>query len=677
MRIYYLLFFLLPLCAFAQTTPSTVPLDSVAITAYRSTDDPAKLPFSVSRVRFRESGNRRLTNKQQLNLSEYLDGVPGLFSLNSQNYAQDLRVSVRGFGARSAFGIRGIKILVDGIPETTSDGQGQLDNLNLGIISSIEVIRGPAAILYGNASGGAIAIETLGKLDSTYYEINTTAGSYGMNQQQFTGAIKGKDNNTFINASRTATDGYRERSAFESYNFNLKHKRTYESHKFTALLNYANSPEAEDPGSLDHTAVDADRRQARDRNELFRTSEEINQIKLGISHGFEKNAWQWNNYAFYSYRDFEARLPFVDGGAVAINRNYGGVGTALGYECNLNKLDLKTKVGLDYGYQNDARKRFNNNEGIVGNQTLNQDEIFAAIGVYFHQRITYNRWNLLAGIRYDNNLLEVDDFFLSDSDGSDKTNLNIFNVSAGLSYNWKSDTSLYANFSTSFETPVLSELSANPNNDGGFNPDLDSQRAQNYELGYRTYFQKAKVEAAVFYINTSNDIVPFELAAFPDRSFFRNAGNTNRLGVELSYEQALSPDFYLLTSYTYSDFKYDDYEVNGVDFKDNRLPALPVHNAAFILTYSKKDLYIQFKNIYRGKLFADDANEVEEEDVLLTNISGNYKFKLGKTMLSPFLGVNNLFDVRYNDNIRINAFGGRYFEPAPGINFYGGLRLRF
>ncbi|MGB3591488.1 MAG: TonB-dependent receptor [Nonlabens sp.] len=661
--------------AFAQIDSTQTRLDSIAITAYRFTDRADRLPYSVSVLRFRESGINSITSKQQLNLKEYLTGVPGLFALNENNYAQDLRISIRGFGARSPFGIRGIKLIVDGIPETTPDGQGQLDNLNLGIIEQIQVLRGPAAILYGNASGGAIDIHTRERLDSTYVEASGTVGSYGMDQQHFTYGLKGTSSNTVLNMSRTGTEGYRDRSGFESYNLNLKHKHSIGRHRWTGLINYVNSPYAQDPGSLDLESVNRYRRQSRDRNRLFDTQEEVEQLKLGVSHNFTKDQWEWKNYAFYSYRDFMARLPFINGGVVDIHRNYGGVGTSITYTTQFKDILITTSTGLDYGYQNDARRRFDNQEGILGDPTLDQREIFSALGAYVHQRFSYKRWQLLAGLRYDTNLLKVDDGFLIDGDASDSENLNSWSSSAGVSYRWKRKT-LFANVSTSFETPVLSELSANPSNTGGFNPDLAPQRAVNYELGYRLNVASGSMSVAAFYIKTSNDIVPFELSAFPDRTFFRNAGSTDRLGVEIEFIRKISSSFALSGSYTYADFTYANYQANGEQLKGNRLPAIPANTATTVLTYDKNKFNLQLKGSYRGSLFTNDQNTIREPDFVVLNITGAYRYKLNNARLTLFGGLNNFLDTTYNDNIRINAFGGRYFEPAPGINFYTGVRVK-
>jgi iron complex outermembrane receptor protein len=521
-----------------------------------------------------------------------------------------------------------------------------------------------------------IDITTLESLERSFVTTSMSAGSYGMNQQQVIVGVKGKSSNTFINASRTSTDGYRDRSGFESYNFNVKHKWNAANHRFTALFNYATSPYAQDPGGLDQESVDADRQQSRDRNTLFDTKETLSQFKTGFLHKYQKNAWQWSNYAFYSYRDFEARLPFENGGAVDLNRNYGGVGSSVDYQTQFKKIKSNSKIGLDYGYQNDLRQRFNNEEGTVTDLNLRQNEIFAALGIYIHERLEYKKWNFMLGARYDTNRLEVNDRFINDGDASDRRQLEALSTSVGVNYRWKDKKSLYANFSTSFETPALSELSANPQNTGGFNPDLQPQRAQNYEVGYRVNTATDRINIALFYLQTSDDLVPYELADFPDRTFFRNAGTTNRYGVEVEYQRQLSQQLSLGGSYAFSDFRYASYVVNGNFLSGNELPAIPQHAVSIVLAYSDKKVNTQLKTIYRGRLYTNDSNTATQDDFVVFNLSGSYNCEFNKSTLIPFLGINNLFNQQYNDNIRVNAFGERYFEPAPGINFYGGVRLR-
>jgi iron complex outermembrane receptor protein len=284
-------------------------------------------------------------------------------------------------------------------------------------------------------------------------------------------------------------------------------------------------------------------------------------------------------------------------------------------------------------------------------------------------------WNLLGGLRYDINTLNADD--RTSANNSDSRNLNSWSGSAGVNYELNPAQRFYANLATSFETPALSELSSNPDGSTGFNPDLKPQQAVNYELGFKSQKSRLQWNAAVFFINTSDDLVPFELAQFPGRTFYRNAGSTHRYGLELFANTALTKHFSINASYTYSDFTYADYDLEGQNLEGNELPGIPKHLASLGLTYQKENgLLVQLNSTYRGALFADDSNATEISDALITDLSSSYPLQIAGTAFTLVGGVNNLFNSSYFDNVRLNAFGGRFYEPAPGINFYTGVRVR-
>ncbi|GAK97916.1 TonB-dependent receptor [Nonlabens tegetincola] len=674
-QILFILLLFSVLKSIAQVNQAQVqPLDTVALKVTRIDKNPDQVTASFSRVRFRESA----LNQQQLSLQEYLNQLNGVFSLNANNYAQDLRISIRGFGARSAFGIRGIKLVVDGIPETTPDGQGQIDNLPLGIIDNIAVLRGSSSALYGNASGGVISVNTIDDFKKDFVEIGLTAGSYNMLQSQVTAGFKTEASRYVIHANQITTDGYRDQSGFENYLFN--YRSFHDLSKNTQLnfqLNYANSPEAEDPGSLNAEAISTDRRQARDRNLLFETQEAVQQVKLGTSLEHQRGNWNFNGYGFYSYRDFEARLPFEFGGAIDLNRNYFGVGVNTTRVSKKEHLSFKQQLGIDYGYQNDARRRFENLEGERGTVTLDQNERFSGLGFFYLQDYEWKKWTVNAGVRYDINVLSVSDEFESDGINNDDITINQFSLNAGAAYKLNDKNQLYATVSNSYETPVLSELSANPEDDGGFNQNLEAQQALNFEIGYRGKYEKLNLNSTLFYTFTTDDIVPFELQDFPDRTFFRNAGSSERLGTEIAAQYRFNPTWSAGLTYNFSYFTYQDYELPNGDFSGNNLPAIPRHLAQLMITYTKNSFNITMSAQYRDQMFTNDANSTVEPEVIIGQLRGSYKFQLSGVSLTPFAGINNLFDQKYNDNIRINAFGGRYFEPAPGFNTYAGLRVRF
>lgn len=654
-------------------------LEAVSVTTTRLENEDIRSSLAITSI-----GKFNLQNgQQQLSIHNALSQVPGVFALNADNFAQDLRVSIRGFGARAAFGIRGIKILVDGLPESTPDGQGQVDNLNLGILDRMEVIRGPAAGLYGNAAGGVLSFKTEDAPKHPFIEFRAAAGSYQFQQYQVkTGFQKGRLSGLFHGAY-TATDGYRAQSAMQNTLLNGKiNFRFNETAALKMLVNYANSPQADDPGGLNMEAVEADRRQARDRNVLFDGGERVEQGRIGLV--FDK---KWSNghaihaKAYSSYRDFANKLPLQPRGIVELQRVFSGAGLDYRFNYKLNnQANYQLKVGLDFESQKDHRERFDNLEGIKGDLSFAQDETFLSTGVFLLQELTfYNGFKINVGTRFDAVRLKADDGFFSNGDDSGDINLESFNPMLGLLYPITEGLNAYANVATSFETPALSELSSHPENVGGFNPNLAPQKANNFELGLKGIFQsKLRYELALFQIHLQDEIVPYELEAFPDVTFYRNAGNSQRNGVELALNYQIHPGLSAAVTYTYSDFFYKDYEAGGNILDENTLPGIPKHAGFAQLQYlSSIGLYASLQARFVGALFADDANTTEDVAYTVANLRLGYQKQLSSCLIEPFVGINNLFNTKYNGNIRINAFGARYFEPAPELNFYAGVKVRF
>ncbi len=660
---------------FAQDSLSTINLEPVVLKSSKIGTLKERLPLSITAIDFQKNQD----SKQQLNFNDYLVNTPGLFALNSNNYAQDLRVSIRGFGARSAFGIRGVKIIVDGIPETTPDGQGQIDNLNLGAIKTIEVIRGPSSLLYGNASGGVIYINTIDEVKSNSVNGGISFGSYNMSLYQVGFGLKTNKTNYIFQSNQIKTNGYRVFSGFKNTNINgrIFHSFSKQS-KLNFNINYSDSPYAQDAGSLNAEAVKENRKQARQRNIDFDTQENVRQLKLGLNYTYSfNNKLKFNTNAFFSTRDFYGKLPFEFGGIIDLDRFYHGHGSNLSLKSTFNENKNTVQVGYELAFQNDTRQRYRNSEGIQGEETLNQKELFNSIGMYAIDHFTIGKFLLRAGIRYDTNKLEAKDAFLGNGDDSGAINLNSFNYSLGVNYNIYKHHYLFTGISTSFETPVLSELSSNPNNSGGFNENLKAQNAVNYEIGYKLNVKNTVAEVSLFYIPTKNDIVPFELEAFPDRDFFRNAGSTIRKGIEVFVKQKIIKNVTANTSYTYSEFEYKNYELPSGDFKGKALPGIPKHRITLNTTFANVNgFFVALQGQHVGTLYANDSNSVKDESYTVLNLNLKYDLKLKQFKLTPFLGFNNLLNTKYNDNIRINAFGGRYFEPAPEFNVFGGLRFR-
>ena len=663
-----LLFFINIVQAQNSSKTSTITLDEVAIKALKLETPRSLLPFSVSVINL--EGVQAM--HQQLSLQEYLGAVPGLFSLNANNYAQDLRISIRGFGARAAFGIRGIKLIVDGIPETTPDGQGQLDNLPLGLLKNIEVLRGPSASLYGNASGGVLYLNTLDSLQGESVRFRSTLGAYGLQSYQLSAALTSKKTTGLLYLNKTSSKGYRSFSALEQVTFNAKVKHQINPKaSIQAQFNYTHSPKAQDAGGLTLEEALENPSQARQRNVDYDTFEKIDQLKMGVR-WLQKWSSDLNldTYAFFSIRDFYGKLPFENGGIVDLYRNYYGGGSRLTYSKSTKNISHQWQLGMEAASQIDQRDRFLNQKGIQGASVFSQQENFNSFGLYVLDELKAEQWLLRSSLRFDHQTLGADTIVESQT-------YNVLNPSLGFSYLLSDNRTLFFNISTSYQTPALSELSANPSGAEGFNLALEPSRAINYEMGWKRLAAKSRIEANLFFIKSSNEILPYELADFPGRSFYRNTGATERYGLELAANFSWNT-WQLQTSFTQASYRFSGLEDVFNSLKGNNLPGIPSTQIFMQLEYSTPSAWqFQLTGEHIGRLFANNQNTVVVNAYQKVRFQTSKEIALSWGELSFFGGVNNLFDVAYFDNIRLNAFGSRHYEPAPGRNLFGGLSIGF
>ena len=649
-----------------------VKLDEIEIKSIKTSSILESVPLSITKIKV-----PRLWSKQQLSLQEYINSIPGVVTFNANNFAQDLRISVRGFGARSAFGIRGIKIIIDGIPETTPDGQGQLDNLPLQLIENIEVIRGSSSLRYGNAAGGVIFIETLNKIENNFHELGLRGAQNNYKQTYYTSGLKFQKSEWLLHLNHQDGDGFREKSRFESTQFNVRGNYFLSNKtKLGFQFNSTNSPLAEDPGGQNFDSFKNSPSKARDRNVLFKSGEKINHIKSAMNINYENGNFLFNSYSFISNRTFNAKLPFNFGGIVSLNRNYYGHGSYFTNKSQGNKIRFTTQIGYDIASQSDKRKRYKNNEGKKGDKTLGQIESFQSFGIYFVENISFGRLKLNGGIRRDNNLLKVNDNFISNGDDSGNIKLSAWSNEIGLSYKILEKSYLFVNSSKSYETPTLSELSANPIEKGGFNDLLGVQKAKNFDFGLKFKSEFTNFSIVGFMVNTENDLVPYELEEFPGRTFYQNAGKTLRKGIEIEFNHRLNKNFSTSIIYNFTNFKYDEYISSDSNLKGNYLPGIPTRFGNFELRYkNSKKLSVSYSRNYRGNLYANDNNTEKVSSFWRDDINFSLPLKIGKNNFDFFLGCNNIFDKLYSDNIRINAFGSRYYEAAPGRIFFTGIKI--
>jgi iron complex outermembrane receptor protein len=657
------LFLTIPV-SWAQET-ETDSVEQIVVTATRTESALRDVARSISVVH-----KDRIQNAtQQLGLDEVLNGIPGLYMQNRYNFAQDLRVAIRGFGLRSSFGIRGIKIFVDDIPETLPDGQAQVDSIDLGSAERIEVLRGPASSLYGNASGGVISVVSELGGSEPFVEAKIGVGELGYEKYQLKAAGRLDRVDYLFNASHQSFEGYREHSSSSGDLINSKVRwNISDGDSLTIVFNHTDQPDEQDPGGIDAVQAEAEPQSAHAQNVLFNAGEELSQQRIGLVYRTDRLGGDLLLRNYYVWRDFANRLPFVGGGSVGAQYSLTELGSG-----RLNLI-----FGFDVERQDDDRRRFDNNQGVLGSLVFDQQEQVDSTGIYVQGLYRLgSAWSVNAGLRYDDLQYTVTDRFLADGDDSGRRDFSEVSPSVSVSYRTGSST-VFASYSSSFETPTTTEL-ANPDGSGGFNQTINPQTADNYELGFRGANQNLSYEFTIFQIDLEDELVPFELAAFPGRTFYSNAGSSSRSGVEIATSWVLGGGLRADVSYTWSEFEFDSFvDDDGNDFSGNSLPGLPRHFGYIGLHYeSGKGLSATLESVYSGKLFANTANTVSVPGYAVANFRVSHEFTRGNWAIRPYLGINNLFGERYNDNIRINAFGGRFYEPAPGRNLYAGIVVRF
>lgn len=726
----------LPLCGLMLGSPlsyagdeqAVEELSDITVTSTRVEKSSLKVPAAVSAI---EQDDIQL-GRQQLGLDESMLNVPGLFFQDRYNFSQDLRVSIRGFGARSNFGIRGIKIYSDGIPLTLPDGQSNVDEIDLGSTQRIEVIRGAASSLYGAAAGGVISLKTEDGPPTPFVSGQFGYGSYDYQNYQVKGGGQYQRLNYLVNLNRLNLDGFRDHGKVESNGLNGKFRYDIDaSSNLTLTANVVNQPISDDPGALTAAEVagtakqtacraagfeNSDGRSAAScRNLAYDAGESVDQRKFGLLYRRqfgEKHEVVLRNY--YVWRDFQNKLPAggagllgnspsVNGKAnsawVEFDRFFLGGGAQYIYSDVFFGHRNRFTVGFDIDSQKDDRQRYDNDLGTRGARRFDQIERVDSRGVYVQEEFSLlDNLELTAGARYDVVEYDVEDDFLTDVTGDDSGNVDFDDVSpmVGLLWSPLEAINLYGNVSTSFETPSTTEF-ANPaagGTAGGLNTALQPQTATSYEVGVKGILPPVRLryDFAVFTIDTENEFVPITVAGAPvGRSFLENAEETSRDGFEAAVSWQPIGGLTATGSYTYSDFEFERYlststntTCTGGVCDGKNIPGIPVNQFHGELKYfHPSGWYWAWDMLYVDTLFADNGNVVQSDKYHVANLRVGYVKEVGAWSLHPFLGVNNMFNEEYNSNVRINANTtpatafGRFFEPAPPKNVYGGITMRY
>jgi iron complex outermembrane receptor protein len=671
---------LLPALAWGQEND-----DAVVVTATRVNRPSLEVPASIDRVRAEDIQ----TMRPQVNLSEALSRVPGIVVQNRQNYAQDLQISSRGFGARSTFGVRGLRIMVDGIPASMPDGQGQVSHIDLGSVDSIEVLRGPFAVMYGNAAGGVINVETASGASRPGIEADLLYGSYGTFRSalQAGGTSGGVD--WIGSGSYFETDGYREHSNARRTQANGKLAYTTSGGTSVQLVANALSTPADDPLGLTRAQFESDPRSVVPAATLFDTRKKVSQDQAGLTlgHAFGAVRVEATGYfgqrALRQYLGFTGVAPTSSGGVVDLHRNFGGGSLRVSGDTRLLDRPLTLVAGAEFENQDEHRRGYVNDFGSLGALRRDEDDRADGSGAYLEAEWRFaERWIAVAGLRASWVRFRSTDYYVTALNPNDSGSVSYNDVTpaVGVVYRITPVASLYANYGRGFETPTFAELAYRPGGPG-LNFDLKASTSRHVELGTKLVLANGgRVNAALFDVATHNEIVVD--TSFNGRTTYQNAGRTTRRGVELGIDSPLGAGFEGTLAWTYLDATFRDpfTTQNGTETVDagNRLPAVPRNYLYGELRWRHEPsgFAAALELQYKSRIAVDDVNSEYADGWATANLALGFTQRGEGWSLSEFLRLDNLTDEHYAGSVIVNETNGRYYEPAPGTNWIVGLQGR-
>ena len=687
-----------PMVAFADGE-TTLTLSPIVVTATRQAQNSFDLPVAIDVVEQKNIKDGQL----QMNLSESLIRVPGISAQSRTQQAQDPQISSRGFGSRSSFGVRGVRVYVDGIPLTMPDGQGQPGVVDLSSIKSIEVMRGPFSSLYGNSSGGVIQMFTQDAPDSPTVGATTMFGSYDTKRNVLEAAGKSENIEYMLNVSNFESNGYRDHSSSDKKMGTAKFKiHISEDTKLTTLVNWfeqdaqdplglprvatANDPSAfSDPKAVPNSALRANTRVSRNHT----------QVGFNLEHALNENN-SINLVNYIGTRENEQYLSTsatsTAGRASKISREFWG--TDLRWNNNGEVLGKKYNfhVGANYGKSSDDRLDINTTSGVINN-TLNRDEenITTNYDRYIQGTLSAtDSVDIHAGLRRTKVNLKVKDNYTSVAGlGNNSGNVSYEKSNPVIGATWKITPAfnLYANYGRGFETPTFIEAAYNSVNSGATpNLNLKASKSENYEIGAKAYLNDDNLATISFFkIDTDDEIVLRETNA-ANRSVYGNAKQTKRKGVELSLNSQFDHNISTYISYSFLDAEFDStYSYtpsSGVARtveSGNKIPGT-YRNQAYgevAWKYPSAGFFTAIEGRYNSKIYVDDINSDSASSYTIFNLRAGLEQKLSHWSFKEYVRIENMLDREYIGSVRVNDANFRFFEPSAGRNYLIGINAQY
>lgn len=680
-----------------DSTAAAQRLPGVTVTVAGEREDLSRTPWAVGVVGASELRGAQAT----VGLDEALGSIPGVFVGNRYSFALDQRVSIRGAGIRANFGVRGVVVLLDGIPQTLPDGQSQLTNVELAALSRVEVLRGSASSLYGNGAGGVLSF-TSDLAASAPLEPSTRVegGAFGLRKWQARVGGRGGRAVGALSLSRLTWDGFRPHSDADVRQLNGAVDYAVGTGTVVALrLNVADVPTALNPGALTAAEFAVDPTKAAQSNILRGADKRVSQqqLSLRLRHDADDDGggWTWDASVFGLGRDLRNAIGSAppppsgptNGTYITIDRAAAGARISGGHRLGGAPTAPRLTTGVQWQWMRDDRANFRATGGRPTAPTdtllLDQRETVWSVGPF--AQLSWSPQpplTLSVGARHDRVRFAAADHFTSDGDDGGARTLPAWSGHVGASYVVAGAFVPYANVSTSFETPTTVELQGRADGRGGFSTELGPQRAVTVEVGARGTMRGDRLDYSVAAFRTRVTDAIVQYAEADGRAFFRNAGATDNDGVELGMEARLHPAAALSAAYTWSHYRFGDYRVvNGATttvLDGRRVPGIPEHFLRLGLrTRPLPSTTFDVDQTISSAVFADDANAVRVEGwgPGITRARASWATRLAGVAVQPFAGVENLFDRAYVSTVVVNGFGGRVREPGPGRNWYFGMEI--
>ncbi|HZP67824.1 MAG TPA: TonB-dependent receptor [Rudaea sp.] len=684
----------------ADAAPDQPDMPAIVVTATRSAEPAFEVPASIDAVALDDPA----ADTPGINPSEYLAGIPGILARDRQNYAQDEQISIRGFGARSTFGVRGVRLYVDGIPATMPDGQGQVSNFSLDSAERIEVLRGPFSALYGNSSGGVVQIFTADGSGPPDFRGSLGGGSYGT--WRAAADVRGSDGALGYNVdlSHFYTDNYRGHGRAERENGNAKLVYRFDDdRKFTLLANTVALPNADDPLGLTRAQFAADPRQPQAAAVQFDTRKSVHQEQGGAIYEQSLTSTQsirvLGYYGERNVQQFQSipvateLKPTSPGGVIGLDGSYSGADVRWSYRDMLGGRPFEVTAGANYDAQNQHRTGYNNYSGsLLGVQgALRRDEQDdeADFDQYVEAKWDFaERWSLTAGARHSDVRFDSTDHYITATSPDDSGHVDYSATTpvAGLLFRAADDWRLYASYGSGFETPTFNELGYRPDGSAGINFGLVPARSRNGEIGSKFWFGSgAEFDIALFQADTRHELAVDTSTG--GRTTYQNIDRARRSGAEAKLVYPLAAAWRVEAAYTYLDASFRSSFLtcpaastcttpNTRVAPGARIPGVPRSEAYAALRYGGASGWNAALEAHAvSRIAANDLNTQFAPGYGLVDAAVGYGFPLGGSEIHTFLRLDDVAGRSYVGSVIVNESNGRYFEPGPGRTIFAGLRV--